>query len=157
MSKINFGRILLGGIAAGVVISAGELLLNGILLHDRILGDMKRMNLTPPGTGFGVLAVGLTFIFGILAVLLYAMIRSRLGPGPKTAIFTALILWFCLYAYSGTINMMLISVPPKIILMILGWGLIEYPLGILVGAALYKEGGFAQELDGTNAVRNRLR
>ena len=43
--------------------------------------------------------------------------------------------------------MLLISVSPKIILMILGWGLIEYPLGILAGAALYKEGGFAQKLD----------
>ena len=67
------------------------------------------------------------------------MIRARLGRGPKTALITALILWFCLYVYSGTINMLLINVPPKLILMILGWGLIEYPLGILVGAALYKD------------------
>src|SRR5205814_2687416 len=139
MNKINFGRVLLGGFVAGFVLNIGEFVLNGILLRDRMLSDMKRMGLTRPGSGFGLLAVGLTFIFGILAVLLYAMVRSRLGPGPKTAIFTALILWFCLYAYSGTINMMLISVPPKIIFMILAWGLVEYPLGILAGAALYKE------------------
>jgi hypothetical protein len=100
---------------------------------------MKRMNLTPPGSGFAALAVTLTFVFGILAVLLYAMIRARLGPGPKTALLTALILWFCLYAYSGTINMLLINVPPKLILMILAWGLVEYPIGILAGAALYRE------------------
>ena len=139
MNKINLGRVLLGGIVAGFIISVGELVLNGILLHDQMQADMKRMNLAPPGNGFGVLAVGLTFIFAILAVLLYAMVRSRLGPGPKTALIIALILWFCLYAYCGTINMMLISVPPKIILMILAWGLVEYPLGILAGAALYKE------------------
>src|SRR6266576_5844953 len=131
MIKINLCRVLIGGIVAGFVLNVGELVLNGILLRDRMLADMKRMNLTPPGTGFGVLAVGLTFIFAILAVLLYAMIRSRLGPGPKTALIIALILWFCLYAYSGTINMLLINIPPKLILMILGWGLIEYPLGIL--------------------------
>ena len=147
MNKINFGRVLLGGVVAGLVLNVGELVLNVILLRPRMLADMKRMNLTPPGTGFGVLAVGLTFIFGILAVLLYAMIRSRLGPGPKTALIIALILWFCLYVYSGTINMLLISVPPKIIVMILGWGLIEYPLGILAGASVYKEEGFAQKLD----------
>ena len=139
MSKINFGRVLLGGIAAGLLINIGEVVLNGIILRPHIEADLKRMNLTPPGAGFGLLAVGLTFIFGILAVLLYAMIRSRLGPGPKTALIVALILWFCLYVYSGTINMLLISVPPKIIVMILGWGLIEYPLGILAGAAVYKE------------------
>jgi len=139
MSKINFGRVLLGGIVAGIVLNIGEFVLNGIILGPHIEADMKRMGLTPPGSGFAALAVTLTFIFGILAVLLYAMIRARLGPGPKTALIIALILWFCLYAYSGTINMLLINVPPKLILMILGWGLIEYPAGILSGAALYKE------------------
>ncbi|MFN2576526.1 MAG: hypothetical protein ABR607_02435 [Pyrinomonadaceae bacterium] len=137
--SINLNRVLLGGFVAGIVINIGEFFLNGILLHDQMQADMKRMNLTPPGTGFGLLALGLTFIFGVVAVLLYAMIRLRLGPGPKTALIVALVLWFCLYVYSGTINMMLISVPPKIILMILAWGLVEYPLGILAGAALYKE------------------
>jgi len=139
MNKLNFGRVLLGGIVAGLVLNIGEFVLNGILLAPRMQADMKRMGLTPPGGGFAALAVGLTFIFGMLAVLLYAMIRSRLGPGPKTALIVALILWFCLYVYSGTINMLLISVPPKIIVMILGWGLIEYPLWILAGAAVYKE------------------
>ena len=100
---------------------------------------MKRMQLTPPGYGTAALAVVLTFIFGILAILIYAMMRARLGPGPKTALLTALILWFCVYAYSGTINMLLISVPPTLILMILGWGIVEYVLGIVIGAALYQE------------------
>jgi hypothetical protein len=54
-------------------------------------------------------------------------------------VLTALILWFCVYAYSGTINMLLINVPPKLVLMILAWGLLEYTLGILAGAALYRE------------------
>jgi hypothetical protein len=139
MTKINFGRVLLGGIVAGIILNIGEVVLNDIILGPHIEADMKRMGLTPPGYGFAALAVTLTLVFGVLAILLYAMIRTRLGPGPKTALLTALILWFCLYAYSGTINMLLINVPPKLILMILGWGLIEYPLGILAGAALYKE------------------
>jgi hypothetical protein len=139
LNKINFGRVLLGGFVAGIILNLGEFVLNGIILGPHIEADMKRMNITPPGSGFAALAVTLTFVFGILAVLLYAMIRARLGPGPKTALLTALILWFCLYAYSGTINMLLINVPPKLILMILAWGLVEYPIGILAGAALYRE------------------
>jgi len=139
MNRINLNRVLLGGIVAGFLINTGEFILNGILLRAHIEADMKRMNLTPPGVGFAALAVTLTFIFGILAVLIYAMMRSRLGPGPKTALLTALILWFCLYAYSGTINMLLISVPPKLIIMILAWGIVEYPVGILAGASLYRE------------------
>ena len=139
MNKINFGRVLLGGFVCGLILNIGEFVLNDIILGPHIEADMKRMGLTPPGNGFAALAVGLTFIFGILAVLIYAMMRARLGPGPKTALLTALILWFCLYAYSGTINMLLINVPPRLILMMLAWGLVEYPLGVLAGAALYKE------------------
>lgn len=139
MTKINFARVLLGGFVAGLILNVGESILNGIILGPHIAADMKRMGITPPGGGFALLAVALTFVFGLLAVLLYAMIRPRLGPGPKTALIVALILWFCLYAYSGTINMLLINVPPKLILMILGWGLVEYPLGILAGSALYHE------------------
>src|ERR1051325_1157114 len=109
MSKINVRRVLLGGIVAGLIINAGELVLNGVLLRSHIEADLKHMNLPRPGNGFAALAVALTFIFGILAVLFYAMMRARLGPGPKTALLTALILWFCLYAYRGTINIVLIN------------------------------------------------
>ena len=139
MNRLNFGRILLGGLVAGIILNLGEFVLNGIILAPHIEADMKRMNIKPPGAGFGLLAVTLTFVFGILAVLLYALMRARLGPGPKTALATALIVWFCVYAYSGTINMLLINVPPQLILMILGWGIVEHTLGILAGAALYRE------------------
>ena len=139
MGKINFGRVLLGGLVAGLVINVGEFLLNGVVLHSQMEADFKRMNLTPPGNSFVALAVGSTFVFGIVAVLLYALIRPRLGPGPKTAIVTALILWFGIAAYSGTLNMILLSVPTNIMVMVIAWCLVEYILGILAGAALYKE------------------
>ena len=139
MSKINVGRVLLGGFATGFVIIVFEFFLNGVLLHNRMEADFKRMNLTPPGGGFAAYAVVTSFVLGIVAILVYSMIRSRLGPGPKTALITALLIWFCVYAYSGVINMMLISVPPKLILLILLWGIIEYPVAILIGAAIYKE------------------
>ena len=130
---------MIGGLVAGLIINIGEIVLNDIILGPHIEADMKRMGITPPGMGFAALAVTFTFVFGILAVFLYAMARARFGPGPRTALLTALILWFCLYAYCGTINMLLINIPPKLILMILAWGIVEYPLGILAGAALYKE------------------
>jgi hypothetical protein len=139
MSKINLPRVLIGGLVAGSIISAGEVILNGILLRPQIEADLKRMNLPLPGAAVGVVAVLLTLIFGILAIFIYAMMRERLGPGPRTALLTALILWFCVYAYSGTVNLLLISVPPRLIVMVLAWGIVEYPVGILAGAALYRE------------------
>lgn len=139
MNKINFRRVLLGGAVAGVIINGGEVLLNGVFLREHIEADMQRMHITPPGSGFAALAIALTFIFAVIAILIYAMARARFGPGPKTALLVAVLLWFCVYAYSGTVNMLLINVPPRLVAMVLAWGLIEYPLGILAGAALYKE------------------
>src|SRR3954471_13674221 len=104
MSKINLGRVLLGGLVAGAVLNFFEFLLNGVVLRGQMEADFKRMNLTPPGNTFVVYAVVGTLIFGVVAVLLYAIIRTRLGPGPRTAILTAMILWFCIYAYAGVIN-----------------------------------------------------
>lgn len=139
MNKINFRRVLLGGFVAGVIINAGEVLLNGIILREHIEADMRRMQITPPGNGFAALAIVLTFIFAVIAILIYAMARARFGPGPQTALLVALLLWFCVYAYSGTVNMLLINVPPRLVTLVLAWGFVEYPLGIFAGAALYKE------------------
>ena len=139
MGKINFGRVLLGGLVAGLVMNIGEFLLNGVILHNQMEADFKRMNLTPPGNSFIAVAVGSTFVFGIVAVLLYALIRPRLGPGPKTAFVTALVLWFGIGPYSGMLNMILLSVPTNLMVMIIAWCLVEYILAILAGAALYKE------------------
>jgi hypothetical protein len=139
MSRINSRRVLLGGAVAGIIINIGEVVLNGIILREHIEADMQRMHITPPGNGFAALAIALTFVFAVIAIFVYAMARARFGAGPKTAVLVALLLWFCVYAYSGTINMLLINVPPKLVAMVLAWGLVEYPLGILAGAALYKE------------------
>jgi len=137
--KVNFGRVLLGGLVAGLVLSIGEYLLNGVILAKQMEADLRRMNLTPPGGSFVMAAIVLTFVLGIVVVLLYAMIRPRLGPGPKTAIITAVIVWFCIYVYAGILNLVLISVPVKFIVIAMVWGLVEYILGALAGAALYKE------------------
>ena len=39
--------------------------------------------------------VVVSFVIGILLVWLYAAIRPRFGPGPKTAILAALVVWVC--------------------------------------------------------------
>src|SRR6185295_9772597 len=110
MSRINSRRVLLGGAVAGIIINIGEVVLNGIILREHIEADMQRMHITPPGNGFAALAIALTFVFAVIAIFVYAMARARFGAGPKTAVLVALLLWFCVYAYSGTINMLLINV-----------------------------------------------
>src|SRR6266481_1988424 len=80
MGKINFGRVLLGGLVAGLVINIGEYLLNGVVLAKQMEGTFRKMNVPAPGGNFIAIAVALTFLLGILIVWIYALIRPRLGP-----------------------------------------------------------------------------
>jgi hypothetical protein len=99
---------------------------------------MTQHNFTEPKY-FIPIAVGLTFVLGIVLVLGYACIRPRLGPGVKTAIMAGLFAWFGIYFYSGIINAVLAGIPMGTMMMVLIWGLVEYCLGAIAGAWLYQE------------------
>lgn len=139
MSKINVGRVLLGGLVAGVVLNIGEWLLNGVILADAMKADFVRLNLKDPGNPFIAKAVTITFLLGIVLVYLYAAIRPRFGAGVKTAICAGLIGWFFVYLYAGYIYEAMGVVSPKPFMIALVWGIVEYSVGAVAGAALYKE------------------
>ena len=138
MGKINMARVILGGLVAGLVINIGEFLLNGMVLADQMKSFMTQHNFTEP-KNFIAIAVALTFVLGIVIVLGYACIRPRLGPGVKTAIIAGLFAWFGIYFYSGIINGVLFGIPMNTMIMVIVWGLVEFCLGAIAGAWLYKE------------------
>jgi hypothetical protein len=139
MNKINVGRAILGGLVTGLILNIGEVVLNMFILAKEMQEFFRRCNFPEPGSNFIVIAVVITFVLGIVIVLVYAAIRPRFGPGPKTAIIAALFAWFCVYVYQNVIAMGLGMVPIKLVMIALGWGLVEYIVATLAGAALYKE------------------
>ena len=139
MATINFARVLIGGLVAGLILNIGEWLLNGMVLAKDMKDFFQKCGLPEPGTNFLVIAVTITFVLGIVLVLGYAAMRPRFGAGPKTAIITALFAWFGIYLYQNLIGFGLGIVPPKALVIALAWGLVEYILAALVGGALYKE------------------
>ncbi len=139
MSQINSGRVLLGGLVAGLVLNIGEFLLNGVLFGKEMEDIFRSFNVPPPGGSFFVAAILLTFALGVFIVWLYALIRARMGPGPKTAIIAAVILWFSVYVYTGILNTLLFRTPLKLVVIGIVWGLAEYILAALVGGWLYRE------------------
>ena len=139
MGKINFGRVLLGGLVAGLILNIGEFVLNDKVLGSQMKDFMAKHYFTDPGSNFIIIAVVLTFVLGIVIVLGYACIRPRLGPGVKTAIIAGLFAWFGVYFYCGIIDGVLFGIPINTMLMILVWGLVEYALAAVAGAWLYKE------------------
>jgi len=141
MSKINVGRVLLGGLLAGLVINIGEIILNAFLLQPRLKEELSLRNLAEPGGNTIAIFVILVFLGGIAIVYLYALIRPRLGPGVKTAICAGLIAWFFVFFYVGLANLAMGMWSAGLTLSGIVWGLIEFPLGAVAGAWLYKEEG----------------
>jgi len=137
--KINIGRVLLGGLVAGVILNIGEIVLNDIVLKKQMEDWLVSRNVRAAGGTFVAVAVGLTFLLGIALVWLYAMIRPRFGPGPKTAVVSALVAWFMICVYAGIIYGLIFEAPLNLLIIGFGWGLVEYIVGALGGAWLYKE------------------
>lgn len=139
MGKINIGRMMLGGLLAGLVLNVGEFLLNEPILGKEWAAAMEALNRPPiSGSAIGWFVV-LSFVLGIAIVWLYAAIRPRYGAGPKTAICAGLAVWFFvwLWGFGGSIVMGLY--PTKLVVITVVWGLFEVPLAALAGAWLYKE------------------
>src|ERR1700704_6743700 len=112
MNNINFGRVILGGLLAGLVLNVGEWLLNVKVLAKQMSEFAVKHNFPPqPEPSAIAVAVALTFVMGIVLVLGYACIRTRLGAGVKTAIVAGLFAWFAVYFYSGIINSVFIGIP----------------------------------------------
>ena len=141
MAKINVGRVLLGGLLAGVVLNIGEALLNAVVLAETMKQDFAKLGLGDPSANptFLVRVVGMTFVLGIALVYLYAAIRPRFGAGWKTAACAGVIAWFFVYLYAGYIYQASGVVSAKSYLLALPWGMAEFALAAIAGAWLYKE------------------
>ena len=137
--KINFGRVLLGGLVAGIVLNIGEYILNDKVFGPQMKEYFAKHNFPIPGGNAIAVAVVMTLVLGIVIVLGYAAIRPRFGAGPKSAIVAALFAWFGVYLYPNVLGAAFGFVPTNILPIALVWGLVEYNVAALIGAWLYKE------------------
>jgi hypothetical protein len=139
MGKINLGRVILGGLVAGLVINFSEFILNGLILARQLEDAMRALNKPIVGNeAIAYFVIG-GFLLGILMIWLYAAIRPRFGAGPRTAICAGLVVWAFAYFYS-TIGFVALGLfPANVIFIGLVWGLVELPVAAVVGAWLYQE------------------
>ncbi len=140
MGRINWTRVLLGGLVAGLIINVFEFVLNAIVLQKDWAEAMKTLNRSGDMTGGQIAAFNLWgFAAGILAVWLYAAIRPRYGAGPKTALVAALGVWLTAYLLGSAAPIILDLFPQRMMLLGLAVGIVEVSLGTLAGARLYRE------------------
>src|SRR5262249_26781584 len=140
MGKISTGRVILGGIVAGILVNISETILNTVVLKDQWAAAMKALGKPMATSGNASAAWVLSgFIYGILCVWLYAAIRPRFGPGAGTAAKAGFAAWLFAGLLSS-IAMWNMGLFPVNLLMISGiWTLVESIVITIVGAWLYKE------------------
>ena len=138
MSKINWGRVLLGGLVAGVVINLVEYVFNTYVVASQNDAAMKALGVQLPSNAIPMFVLN-GFLLGIAAIWLYAAARPRYGASAKTAALTALGVWVIGYALpnfglgaSGIFPARLLCIASLV-------GLVEIIVASIAGAAVYKE------------------
>lgn len=143
MGGINVGRWLTGGVAAGALIWILEGAASTLYMED-MEAAMAAHDLSMT-MNVGVYATGLTvsLIAGLTLVFFYAGVRPRFGPGPKTAILVAFVLWAGSYLLSLLSYAMFGLFPGSMLTLWGAVGLVEMVLASLLGAWIYREEGGA--------------
>jgi hypothetical protein len=139
MSRINWGRVVVGGLVAGLIMNVGEAI-SGAVFGPQMEAILDAHGLTFATTPLWMVSyMVLGFVFGIVAIWIYASIRPRYGAGPKAAIVAAIMAWILGYAFA-LVGYLAIGLTTVSLLMVSAvWGLAEIVIGTLAGAWLYRE------------------
>ena len=141
MARINLGKVVVGGLLAGLAFNIGDFLINGVLMAADYAAAMTRLGLDPGAMTAPTVAASWIFIdllFGILVVWNYASIRPRFGPGPKTALIAGFALFGAVtLILFGFTSMGLFTFP----LFLKGsvYSAVNTAVGSVAGAWAYKE------------------
>ena len=138
---INTGKVVTGGLLAGVVMNILDLTENYTVLSGDMNAMVDRLHLNPAvmtDVSYAIPWVVIDFVLGLVIVWTYAAMRPRLGPGPKTAVLAGLVPWvsvtavLCGFAAMGVFSETMLTKSAF-------FALISVLVGSVVGAWAYKE------------------
>ncbi len=152
---INTQKVIVGGVAAGVVVGAVDYVLNGILLAEQNEAALNALNpdlaANLEGGAFIAFGVVATLVFGILMAWTYAAMRPRFGAGAKTAVLAAIQLWciitliFAGMSFGGMFTWSYFAMGSVI-------AAVELLIGTNVAGYLYSEAVTSGDRDDTNPL-----
>lgn len=138
MGKINLKGVVLGGLVAGLVLNVFDFLMYGVVLAADMEAAMQAIGRTMEDDPIWLYVI-LDFLFGIWVVWLYAMIRPRYGPGPRTAVIAGLYVWVGLGVLHAISEAPLGIFTPRLSAIIVAMFLVIAPLAAVAGAKFYTE------------------
>jgi hypothetical protein len=140
MSAINTGRVVAGGLVAGVVMNAVDMA-SQWCLGDDMAAMVTKLNLDPVVLSDWTKMlpwIAVDLVIGILIVLNYAAMRPRFGPGPKTALMAGFTIYAGITAVMyGFMTMGMFT--ESFFLKSAGCSAVSTALASLVGGLLYQE------------------
>jgi len=141
MGRINIGRVILGGIVAGIVGDILGYLVDGVMLAPQWATGMRALGKAEFSVSQNVAFNIIGLVYGILIVWLYAELRPRYGAGPKTAVCAGLVVWVAGVLLPNAGLMWAAGLfPTNLTMMTTAAAIVELVVAALAGAALYKEG-----------------
>ena len=141
MSKINWGRVLVGGLIAAIIC-----FLTDGLLHEKLVAtDWKAIydnlrSATPEEHG-GNIAYFAIFDLGrgLVSIFLYAVMRAKFGAGPKTAAIAGITAWIA-FSLTGPAQLIPLGFYSDALwVKVAVFQLVTSIVSTIAGAALYKE------------------
>ena len=140
MGKINIGRLILGGIVAGIV---GDLLdypVDGVWLAKSWNHGMQALGRSPLTASQALWFDLLGIVIGLVAIWIYAGIRPRFGAGVKTAVYAGVATWILGFLVPNVAFMCIEGLfSEHLTLYTTAGNFVECVVGAIAGAALYKE------------------
>ena len=100
MKRINYGRVLVGGLLAGVLLFLADGFIHEKLLKDHWMAALKaagRSVETEQHGGGMVYFAAFELLRGLAMAWVYSVFRTHFGPGPSTAVCAALTVWGILF------------------------------------------------------------
>jgi hypothetical protein len=136
MPKTKWTCVIVGGLLAGVVINAGEWLVHGVLLDRRWTAAFATLGTHHPG--WSEMIIPGNFLVGVVTVWIYARLRPRYGPGPRTALRAGLATWIIFWVIPTMAIVQLDLFPNQLLFLVIAGGVINAHLAALLGAWVYR-------------------
>jgi hypothetical protein len=142
VTRINVGRVIIGGAVAGLICFIGDAVVHGALLKPNwaeAMAALGRTGSADVGTRDLLYFLVYDVLKGLLAVWLYSAMRPRFGPGPATALAAAFTVWLLVIPVPtlGLLPMEFFSARLAVLWSL--YGLVPIVIGTLVGAWMYRE------------------
>lgn len=125
--------LLVGGVVAGLIIIAGEAVLNLVILADEWADLFLRFALPQPSAFIAAQGGLKLLLLGVFSVWLAAVFKLAFPCSFRAGVMSGLCVWFLVWAWVQWGMLLAGYVTPSIAATTIAWGFVELPLAAWAG------------------------